>query len=55
MTHINYKKEQDKIKKRVLMNWTFSWEDEAIYLIAMSQLRNKKINPQRRSEVSITV
>lgn len=36
------------------MNWKFSWEDEAIYLIAMSQLK-KKINPQRKREVSIIV
>lgn len=37
------------------MNWNFSWEYEAIYLVAVSQLKKKKINPQRKSEVSIIV
>jgi len=36
------------------MNWKFSWEDEVIYLIAMSQLK-KKINPQWKRGVSIIV
>lgn len=53
VTHVNYKKKKNK-KRRVLMDCKFSWEDEVIYLIAMSQIK-KKINPQRKREVSIIV